>query len=223
MWPCPTDPDEFADDSNGNCVRTCTTGTYGWTGNRTCQPSCAPFLLFADNTTNRCVSTCATKPYLYADNLIWKCVFHCSGGYFADNRTQTCVPTCPAQWATFGELVNYTCTSLCPDGTYADALLGRTCRSTCSNNYFADSFTSTCVNHCKSVRPFWYEDTSLGYGVCVNVCPGESYAYLPDQTCKYLVSGASTCPGDYYADRVSRRCTTFCPNNSYSFITTKYC
>ena len=83
-------------------MRKCADGSYAWTGNHTCQPSCAPFSLFSDNTTNRCVSVCSTLPFYYADSLIWKCVLHCSSGYFADNRSQTCVPTCPVQWATFG-------------------------------------------------------------------------------------------------------------------------
>ena len=116
VWPCPSDPDEYADDSNGDCVRTCADGTYAWTGNRTCRSSCAAHSLFADNSTNRCVADCNTLPYYYADSLVWKCVYHCSSGQYADNRTQTCVPTCPVQWALFGERHNFTCVSLCPAG-----------------------------------------------------------------------------------------------------------
>ena len=99
----------------------------------------------------------------------------------------------------------------------------RECHTTCSNGWFADNFTSSCVQNCRDVRPYWFEDTSTGTGVCVDVCPGESYGYNPDQTCKYTSGGASTCPGSYYADRISRHCTTFCPNGTYSYITTKYC
>ena len=192
VWPCPSDPDEYADDTNGgNCVRTCANGTYAWTGNRTCRTGCGAHSLFADNSTNRCVSECNTLPYYYADSLVWKCVYHCSGGQYADNRTQTCVPTCPVEWALFGELHNYTCVSLCPAGEFADVNNNRECHTTCSNSWFADNFTSSCVQNCRDVRPYWFEDTSTGTGVCVDVCPGESYGYNPDQTCK---SQGKLCP-----------------------------
>lgn len=103
--------------------------------------------------------------------------------------------------------------------------MGRTCQPTCSNSQFADNYTSTCVQHCRFVRPFWYEDTSTGNGLCVHVCPGESYAYNPDQTCKYRdnTTLASTCPGAYYADPASRQCVKFCPNGTFANINTKYC
>lgn len=225
VWPCPTNPDEYADGSTGNCVRTCPPNSYAYTGNRTCLPSCGVFGLFADDTTNRCVSVCATNPYLYADNITWKCTKACSGLQFADNRTQTCVRFCPSQWEYFGETHNYTCVSLCPAGEFADTLNNRLCKTTCSGGYFTDNFTSTCVQHCKLIRPYYYEDVSLGFGRCVETCPGESYGYNPDQTCKYqdIVTLASTCPGSYYADRSSRECVLFCPNGTFSFITTKYC
>lgn len=93
---CPSDPDEFADTLSGNCVRTCPSNSYAYTGDRICYSSCNAFFLFADNTTNRCGVNCSTYPYLYADNLTYTCVFHCSGGQYADNRSQTCVFVCPA-------------------------------------------------------------------------------------------------------------------------------
>jgi hypothetical protein len=82
----------------------------------------------------------------------------------------------------------------------------RECHTTCSGGWFADSYTSTCVQHCQQIRPFWFEDTSLGYGVCVSVCPGEGYSYNSDQTCKYTLAGVSSCPGAFFADRTSRQC-----------------
>lgn len=44
------------------------------------------------------------------------------------------------------------------------------------------------------------------HGVCVAVCPGESYAYNPNQTCMYqnATTLASACPDPYFADRKSR-------------------
>lgn len=73
------------------------------------------------------------------------------------------------------------------------------------------------------MRPYWFEDTSLGHGVCVAVCPGESYGYLPDQTCRYLVNNLSTCPATYYADPHSRHCVLLCPNGSYASDLDGYC
>jgi hypothetical protein len=99
----------------------------------------------------------------------------------------------------------------------------RICTLTCSNSYFADSFTSSCVPHCRNIRPSWFEDTSTGKNICVEVCPGESYGYTVDQTCKYLSGSVSTCPDNYYADRTSRLCVQFCPNSSYAHLPTKYC
>ena len=116
VWPCPADPDEFADSTTGNCVQTCPNGYFAYIGNRTCVRSCGEFSWFADNTTNQCEPSCASSPYLYADNLTWTCEYRCSGNQFADNRTQKCVPVCPAQWEYFGEKHNYTCVPLCPDG-----------------------------------------------------------------------------------------------------------
>lgn len=132
---------------------------------------------------------------------------------------------CPEQWAYFGEKITYTCVSLCPDGLFADANALRTCRTTCTNSYFADNFTSSCVQHCRFVRPFWYEDTSTGPGVCVAVCPGESYAYNPDQTCKYQdpVTFYSTCPPPYFANRISRQCVKKCPAGTFADNVTRYC
>lgn len=54
VWQCGPNPDEYADSSSGDCVRTCPSGSYAYTGDRICHSSCAPYLLFADNTTNRC-------------------------------------------------------------------------------------------------------------------------------------------------------------------------
>ena len=57
------------------------------------------------------------------------------------------------------------------------------------------------------------------------VCPGESYAYNPDQTCKYQNSTtfASTCPPPYYADKVSRQCVKLCPAGTFADNETRYC
>jgi hypothetical protein len=59
----------------------------------------------------------------------------------------------------------------------------------------------------------------------VSVCPGESYAFNPDQTCKYYdqVANASTCPAPYFADRASRQCVKFCPAGTFANSDTRYC
>ena len=156
---------------------------------------------------------------MYADITIHKCVYQCKdSNRFADNKTQTCVTQCPAAWQLWGERINYTCVQLCPDTYYADVLDNRECKSQCTAPRFADKWTSTCVVRCSDVRENYYEDTSTGTGVCVEVCPGDSYGYNPNQTCKYknLMDLSSTCPDPYYADRTSKLCVKQCPAGTYA-------
>lgn len=144
-------------------------------GFRICVSNCALYGLIKDNTTNKCVSltSCPTSPFMYGDLNAGACVLHCSIQYFADNKTQTCVFTCPADWELFGSTDTYDCVNLCPADSFADELYAarpRSCRSTCSNGYFSDNETSTCVQHCSEIKPYYYEDVPSG--TCVLVCPG---------------------------------------------------
>ena len=94
----------------------------------------------------------------------------------------------------------------------------------CTSPRFADKYTSTCVVNCKDIRKYYYEDTSTGTGICVEVCPSDSYGYNTDQKCKYKhVNLSSSCPDPFFADRVSKRCVKLCPADSYADDMTKYC
>ena len=159
---------------------------------------------------------------MYGDIATHKCVFYCSENYYADNRTQTCVLTCPVEWEYFGDVVDQVCVSLCDNYLFADPNDNRKCNPACTAGFFADNETSMCVERCSFIKPFYYEDTVSH--TCVEICPGESYAYDFNQTCLYTdAGGVSGCPPPFFADPISRECVEKCPYGSFAKISTRYC
>jgi hypothetical protein len=82
------------------------------------------------------------------------------------------VATCPS--GTYANSVDNTCSSSCPlNSTYSLYKYNNLCVSVCPSTFFAsDVSPSSCLSSCSNP---YYQDTTLGYPRCIQVCPAPNY------------------------------------------------
>lgn len=142
---------------------------------------------------------------------------------FADSQLNVCVSQCLASPVfTFAENVTYTCVipASCPGNMYADNV-SQSCVYYCPHDAGIYSFGDGAKSRrCVSVCPEGYfGDISLGYGVCVSVCPGSNYFRdNRSQSCVYLCPPANTSANlpDTYGDVNSDSCVSTCPQGWFA-------
>lgn len=191
---CPSYPMQYyADDNLKKCVSTCTLSYRKLEATRVCVQTC-PNGTFFNSDTYQCLSSCPTQTSLgyrlYGDTSSseGKCVnsTDCPNNTYADDKLGLCVSACTQNQWIYGK----NCVSQCPDGYYGNPnTLKCVVPSDCPSNYFADNETVACVSVC--LGSFGDE---LAH-TCVLTCPN--------------ITGQL-----YYADPVTRKCSTSCTNNT---------
>lgn len=140
------------------------------------------------------------------------CQPYSSTAYYGDPTTRQCETTCQTPTLYTADPANKLCTLKCTYGTFRNNNTALTppspiCITNCPSGY-GDFTTRICVATCSIyTQTFGFYNSTSQYSLCVSLCPLTYYAENVTRTC------TTSCPSTplmYFAYNTTRVCATYC-------------